>query len=223
MFAASAFAQQTQPRVIKDVEYTRAGDISLRLDLYLPEGQGPHPLIVWIHGGAFRSGDKGGIFWSPMPRQTQRGYAVASINYRLSGQAAFPALVYDCKAAIRWLRTNARKYGLRSERIVVAGESAGGHLSALLGNLRGREGTRRPRHGQPIRIQPGSGRGRLFRPDGFSPNGSRRPAVVPESSGPQRAGFAGIAIAGLHHHLVSREGAESRIRSLISPKTTRRS
>ena len=135
--AASAFPQQTQPRVIKDVEYARAGDISLRLDLYLPEGPGPHPLIVWIHGGAFRSGDKGGIFWSPMPRQTERGYAVASINYRLSGQAAFPALVYDCKAAIRWLRANAGKYGLKAERIVVAGESAGGHLSALLGTSGG--------------------------------------------------------------------------------------
>ncbi len=133
VFAASAFAQQAEPRVIKDVEYARAGDISLRLDLYLPEAQRPAPLIVWIHGGAFRSGDKGGIFWSPMPRQTERGYAVASINYRLSGQAAFPALVYDCKAAIRWLRANAGKYGLRAERIVVAGESAGGYLSALLG------------------------------------------------------------------------------------------
>lgn len=137
VFAASAFAQQAQPRVIKDVEYARAGDISLRLDLYLPEGEGPHPLIVWIHGGAFRSGDKGGIFWSPMPRQTERGYAVASINYRLSGQAAFPALVYDCKAAIRWLRASAGKYGLRAERIVVAGESAGGHLAALLGTSGG--------------------------------------------------------------------------------------
>lgn len=137
VFAASAFAQQTQPRVIKDVEYARAGDTSLRLDLYQPVGPGPHPLIVWIHGGAFRSGDKGGIFWSPMPRQTERGYAVASVNYRLSGEAAFPALVYDCKAAIRWLRANAGKYGLRTERIVVAGESAGGHLSALLGTSGG--------------------------------------------------------------------------------------
>jgi acetyl esterase/lipase len=137
VIAASAFAQQAEPRVIKDVEYARAGDTSLRLDLYLPEGQGPHPLIVWIHGGAFRSGDKGGIFWSPMPRQTERGYAVASINYRLSGQAIFPALVYDCKAAIRWLRANAGKYGLNAQRIVVAGESAGGHLSALLGTSGG--------------------------------------------------------------------------------------
>lgn len=147
--AASVFAQQTQPRVIKDVEYARARDISLRLDLYLPEGPGPHPLIVWIHGGAFRSGDKGGIFWSPMPRQTARGYAVASINYRLSGQAAFPALVYDCKAAIRWLRANAGKYGLKAERIVIAGESAGGHLSALLGTSGGVKELEDPAMGNP--------------------------------------------------------------------------
>ena len=101
-----------KPRVIRDIEYARAGNISLQLDLYLPGSQSSHPLIVWIHGGAFLGGDKARIFWTPLPGLTERGYAVASINYRLSGQANFPALVHDAKAAIRWLRANAAKYDI---------------------------------------------------------------------------------------------------------------
>lgn len=130
-------AQPQEHHVIKNLEYAKAGGISLSLDLYIPEGKGPHPLIVWIHGGAFRAGDKGRVWWNPMPRQTDRGYAVASINYRLSGQARFPALIHDSKAAIRWLRANAARYELKADRIVVAGESAGGYLSAMMGTTGG--------------------------------------------------------------------------------------
>lgn len=126
-----------QPRIVRDVEYARWGNISLQLDLYLPGTKGPHPLIVWIHGGAFLGGDKARIFWTPLPDLTQRGYAVASINYRLSSQAIFPALVQDAKAAIRWLRANAAKYEIKDDRIVVGGESAGGYLSAMLGTTGG--------------------------------------------------------------------------------------
>jgi acetyl esterase/lipase len=126
-----------EPRVIRDIEYARVGDISLQLDLYLPGSKGPHPLIVWIHGGAFLVGDKAHIFWTPLPSLTERNYAVASINYRLSGQAIFPALVQDAKAAIRWLRANAVKYEINAERIAVGGESAGGYLSAMLGTTGG--------------------------------------------------------------------------------------
>jgi len=122
-----------QPRIVRDIEYAQVGNISLRLDLYLPGSEGPHPLIVWIHGGAFLGGDKARIFWTPLPNLTERGYAIASINYRLSGQATFPALVQDAKAAIRWLRANAGKYRIKADRIVVGGESAGGYLSAMLG------------------------------------------------------------------------------------------
>jgi acetyl esterase/lipase len=116
-----------------DLEYGRFGNESLRLDLYLPEGQGPFPLIVWIHGGGWASGDKDLSPNSPQIRQTNRGYAVASINYRLSHQAKFPAQIEDCKAAVRWLRAHAGQYKLDPARIAAWGASAGGHLAALLG------------------------------------------------------------------------------------------
>lgn len=104
-----------------------------KLDLYIPEkSDGPLPLIIWVHGGGWQNGSKDGC---PPLRDgyTARGYAVASINYRLSGHATFPAQIEDCKAAIRWLRANAKQYNLDPKRIGVWGGSAGGHLVALLG------------------------------------------------------------------------------------------
>jgi len=133
IFLAAASALRAQQPSVPDLEYGRAGEISLKLDLYLPKGAGPHPLIVWIHGGGFMAGDKRQIFWTPLLRETERGYAVASVNYRLSGQATFPAPFQDVRAAIRWLRANAQKYAINAECIVVGGESAGGYLAALLG------------------------------------------------------------------------------------------
>jgi acetyl esterase/lipase len=135
--AMVAAAQAPQPKTLRNLEYARPESGPLPLDLYLPETGGPFPLIVWIHGGAFRSGDKGGIWYKPILNQTQRGYAVASIDYRLSGAAKFPALVHDAKAAVRWLRANAARYNLKADRIVVAGESAGGYQAAMLGTSGG--------------------------------------------------------------------------------------
>ncbi len=103
------------------------------LDLYLPEkADGPLPLLIWVHGGGWQNGSKDGC---PPLRAgyVERGYAVASINYRLSGHAIFPAQIQDCKAAIRWLRAHAKKYSLDPKRFGVWGSSAGGHLVALLG------------------------------------------------------------------------------------------
>ncbi len=118
-------------KVYRDLEYARAGDKSLLLDLYLPEkSQHPLPLIIWIHGGAWSGGDKADC---PARRMLQRGYAVASINYRLSNEAIFPAQIEDCKAAVRWLRAHAGQYGLDAEHFGAWGNSAGGHLVALLG------------------------------------------------------------------------------------------
>jgi acetyl esterase/lipase len=103
------------------------------LDLYLPpEGKAPRPLVIWIHGGAWLGGSKDG---GPRPAEQllRRGYAVASINYRLSQHAPFPAQIDDCKAAVRFLRANASKYDLDPDHFGVWGGSAGGHLVALLG------------------------------------------------------------------------------------------
>src|SRR5262245_42279046 len=81
---------------LSDIEYARAGSKSLKLDLHLPEGDGPFPVIVWIHGGGWTSGSKQLSADGPQLRQTTRGYAVASINYRLSQEAKFPAQIEDC-------------------------------------------------------------------------------------------------------------------------------
>jgi acetyl esterase/lipase/esterase/lipase superfamily enzyme len=119
--------------VVRDLEYGWApGGITLKLDLYRPDPPGPtpRPLVVWIHGGGWTSGSKAN---PRAARLVARGYVVASIRYRLSHEAVFPAQIHDCKAAIRWLRANAGKYGIDPERIGAWGSSAGGHLVALLG------------------------------------------------------------------------------------------
>jgi acetyl esterase/lipase len=115
----------------RDLEYVPGGGVRQSLDLYVPEkAAGPLPLIIWIHGGGWSAGSKERC---PALPYLTRGYAVASINYRLSGTAKFPAQIEDCKAAVRWLRANAKKYNLDADRFGAWGSSAGGHLVALLG------------------------------------------------------------------------------------------
>ena len=132
----SGRARQVQPpagtKVERDIVYARVGDRELLLDLYLPpKRSAPLPVIVWVHGGGWRSGSKGsGGRARPM---LDKGYAVVDVGYRLSGEAIFPAQVEDCKAAVRWVRANAGKYGLDPDRIGAWGSSAGGHLVAFLG------------------------------------------------------------------------------------------
>ena len=116
--------------VIKNVEYAKVDNISLALDLHFPERVEGSTLIVWVHGGAWRGGSKDEM---PLDRLVKAGYCVASVNYRLSTQARFPAQVHDIKAAIRFLRQLASRYKYRSDRMAIAGSSAGGHLAALVG------------------------------------------------------------------------------------------
>jgi acetyl esterase/lipase len=105
-----------------------------KLDIYLPdEGEGPFPVILSIHGGAFKSGDKGDGQVIPMLEGIKRGYAVVSINYRLSGEAIWPAQINDVKAAVRWVRANAKLYKLNPDKIASWGGSAGGHLASMVG------------------------------------------------------------------------------------------
>ncbi len=118
-------------KVERDIEYVPGGGRSRSLDLYQPEkSDGPLPLVVWIHGGAWLAGSKDNNQAIPL---VPSGFVTASINYRLSKEATFPAQIEDCKAAIRFLRANAQKYGIDPDRIGVWGSSAGGHLVALLG------------------------------------------------------------------------------------------
>jgi acetyl esterase/lipase len=119
-------------KAMRDLEYVPGGGKSRSLDLYVPEKTPDHPLplIVWIHGGGWRQGTKTGGPFFPLLSQ---GYACASVEYRLTDEAKFPAQIYDCKAAIRYLRSHAKEHGIDGDHIGVWGGSAGGHLVALLG------------------------------------------------------------------------------------------
>jgi len=122
-----------------DLAYAATSEAQ-KLDVYLPEhGEGPFPVILSVHGGAFKGGDKRDGQVIPMLAGLKRGYAVVSINYRLSGQAVWPAQIHDCKAAVRWLRAHAAAYKLDGDRIAAWGGSAGGHLAAMLGTSGGVE------------------------------------------------------------------------------------
>ncbi len=142
----------------RDLEYGTPGVVAQRLDIYTPEkhDDAPLPLIVWIHGGAWRAGSKSHC---PALRFVSKGYVVASVEYRLTQVAKFPAQIHDCKAAIRWLRKNASKYHVDPARIGVWGSSAGGHLVALLGTsgdvkeLEGTVGMDRGAPGVSSRVQ----------------------------------------------------------------------
>ena len=120
------------PHITKDIPYAGAGSDKMQsLDFVCPSsGPGPFPLVLWIHGGGWISGDKAE---QTAYFLTEHGYAVASINYRLIPQAVFPAQLNDCKAAVRFLREHAREYNIDPNRIGAWGASAGGHLAALLG------------------------------------------------------------------------------------------
>ena len=115
-----------------DVPYVKDAHERQKLDIaHFTKGK-PRPLLVWIHGGAFMTGDKAEnhAIW---PELMSAGYAVATINYRLSGDAKWPAQITDCKAAIRFLRAHAKDYNIDPDRIAVWGSSAGGQLAALVG------------------------------------------------------------------------------------------
>ncbi len=129
---ARRFALPADAKVLKDITYATVGERKLPLDLYFPaNADRALPLVIWIHGGGWRGGSKENP-GRALPL-LGRGYAVASVEYRLSGEAIFPAAIEDCKAAVSFLRLNAAKYNLDPDRLGVWGSSAGGHLVALLG------------------------------------------------------------------------------------------
>ncbi len=132
LVVSAAFAQNFT--TISSIEYANAGGKPLLLDLRVPDGPGPYPAIIYLHSGAWISGDRTG---GPAIRQASRGYAVASIDYPLAPEFIWPSQIEACKAAVRWLRANAARFHLDPERIGVLGTSAGGHLAAILGTSGG--------------------------------------------------------------------------------------
>ena len=137
--------QNIQPTAITDHVKRKFLDIRYanqspahKLDIYLPDDStGPYPVIASIHGGAFMGCDKSDMQVMPMLEGLKRGYAVVAVNYRLSWEAKFPALVQDVKAAVRWIRANASRYELNPQRIAAWGGSAGGYLASMLGTSAG--------------------------------------------------------------------------------------
>ena len=117
----------------RGITFARAGDTELKLDLHRPDGPAAG-VIVWVHGGAWRSGTRESV---DLKGLTALGWAIASVDYRLSPQAKFPAQIHDIKAAIRYLRARAGELGLPANRFVIAGSSAGGHLAAVVGVTNG--------------------------------------------------------------------------------------
>ena len=118
---------------ILGIEYGTGGESRLQLDLYLPKGRTKAtPAVIFIHGGAWKSGKRSDMKFYCV-KFAEKGYVTATITYRLTGQAPFPAAVHDVKCAVRWLRANAAKYQVDPKRIVASGNSAGGHLSMMIG------------------------------------------------------------------------------------------
>jgi acetyl esterase/lipase len=143
MFVGPIFAQQQQQQqrrlpdgvtAKRNLVYATVDEgRELKLDLYtLEKATGKEPLVVWIHGGGWRNGNKLNV--NPhMLKLVTEGYAVASLDYRLGGIQAHPNHIHDCNAAVRWLKAHASEFGYNVEKVGVAGSSAGGHLALLVG------------------------------------------------------------------------------------------
>jgi len=131
LVAAPVAAQQKLPDGVKADRNLEYGTHERhKLDVFVPKGDGPFPLVIWVHGGAWSGGSKDG---NPAIALLDKGFAVAGVNYRLSQHAVFPAQIHDCKSAVRYLRANAKKHNLDPDRFGAWGASAGGHLVALMG------------------------------------------------------------------------------------------
>ena len=149
MFSAMAEAGESGPMgssvertrnevIYRDLVFAEVDDLPLKLDLYLPQkATGKSRLVVFFHGGSWRSGSKEScqVRWL-----VRHGYGVASVGYRKSYSAPFPVILHDCKGAVRFLRANADRLGVVADKIAVAGASAGGHLALLLATTAGVDG-----------------------------------------------------------------------------------
>ena len=128
----SAVALAGDYDLAKDVAYVERSGKPILSDLYVPKGEGPFPAVLVVHGGAWRSGNKMQLA-TFAERLAQNGYTAVAISYRLAPEFVFPAQIEDCKSAVRFMRKNAAKYKIDSNRMGAMGYSAGGHLVALLG------------------------------------------------------------------------------------------
>lgn len=119
------------PRVIRDIKYLEIGEESLKLDVCIPGGEGPHPVVVVVHGGGWSGGDKQGDISTVFDALTEGGFAWFTINYRLAPQHRWPACLEDVQTAVRWVRDHAKEYNVDPDRLALMGYSAGGHLACM--------------------------------------------------------------------------------------------
>ena len=133
LLSQNVFAQDVHE--YKDVVYGTVEGKDLGLDIYVPSNLDSPPLLVFVHGGAWRNGTKDRV--DPMLQFVDAGFTVASLDFRQSTEARFPAMIHDIKGAIRFLRKHKDDYGYNSARIAVSGSSSGGHLAALVGVTNG--------------------------------------------------------------------------------------
>jgi acetyl esterase/lipase len=132
-------SKEVPPDVVetKDIEYGHVGDRTLLLDLYMPAAPAnPLPVLIFIHGGGWYKGDRADYKYYTV-YYAQRGYAVATISYRLRDEAKFPAAIEDAKCAVRWVRANSATYGFEPNSVAVIGGSAGGHIAMMTGYTEG--------------------------------------------------------------------------------------
>ncbi len=140
IFCFAGFARTADKiKTESDITYSKVDNQELKLDIAYPDGKGPYPAIVCVHGGAWHFGKRTDLDW--MPRWfVPEGYVVVTISYRLLPEGKFPAPVEDCKTAVRWLRADAEKYHIDKDRIGAVGFSAGGHLVCMLGVTDSKDG-----------------------------------------------------------------------------------
>jgi acetyl esterase/lipase len=122
-------------KIVRDLVYANRPTGPEHLDIYLPAGSDPFPIVMWFHGGGWKYGDKGWMLY--LRKLTRRGFAVVSVQYRLSGAAIYPAQLDDCRDAFHWLQNHAAFYNLDSRNFYVSGASAGAHLAAMLAETEG--------------------------------------------------------------------------------------
>jgi acetyl esterase/lipase len=135
LFAVGFSGANAAPSIQADIQYaTTAAGEPLLLDLYLPEDGAGAPLIVWVHGGAWENGNKSAM---PMAPIVERGFAIASLDFSPASKAPFPGQFHEIKAAVRYLRAQASRYGYDARRIGIAGASSGAHLAAVVGTSNG--------------------------------------------------------------------------------------
>lgn len=143
LVAAQSPALRPSAKVTKDVIFARVAGTTLRLDASVPDGPGPHPAVLLVHGGGWQGGDKSN-FRSLFDPLTRAGYAWFSVNYRLAPKHPFPACVDDVETAIQWVKAHAAEYNVDPDRIALLGESAGGHLASLVVARAGADSPLRP-------------------------------------------------------------------------------